>query len=221
MKTFEMPYPVKTVRSKKQSKAFINDILMPAADIIVNCSFKKSNLRQATREQNISFSDDPSDWAEIGFRAVRTDPIENPKLILFNIWVHNATDTSHIPLPEAVQVMGANEHEKYIGALLLDEEYEDDEVESGFENVVIEQREFFIDNGSYLPIKELQYAFACDGSVIYEESATTQFPTEWCGDSYQEQLDLMQLERSLRNEFNELDLTLIGGILGRLGLIGA
>lgn len=200
---------------------------MPAADIIGNSSFKKSTLRQVTREQNISCSDDPSDWAEIGFRAVRMDPVDNPKLIQFNIWVHNATDTNHIPIPELALAHNPEGRDKYIGALILDESddeesdlYDDCMEDCGFENVVIEQREFFLDNDSCRPTIELEYAFALDGSVIWEESATSAVPGVWHGDSYQEQMDLLRLESSLRNEFDKLDLDLIGGILGRLGLIG-
>lgn len=225
MKTLELPYSGPVVRTKKQSKAFINGVLLPAADIIANCSFKKSGMHQVTREQNISCSDDPGDWTEVGFRAVRIDPIDNPKLIQFNLWIHNATDTSQIPLPEAALVRTGDDRDRYLGGLMLEADPEDDDDEEydeyDFENIVIEQRDFYLDNGSHRPVKELEYAFARDGSVIWEESLTSGVPGHWRGDSYQEQMDLMRLERSMRSEFDELDLSLIGSVLGRLGLLAS
>ena len=224
MKTLEMPYSGKVVKTKKQSKAFISAVLMPAADIIAGCSFAKNGLHQVSREQNISCSDEPGDWAEIGFRVIRTNPLDNPRLMQFNIWIHNATDTSQIPLPEAALIRTGDERDRYLGGLLLEgrEEESDNEEEYDdydFENIVIEQKDFFLDNDSYRPVKELEYVYACDGSVVWEESLTTGVPGHWKGDSYQEQMDLLHLEHSLRDEFDSLDLTLIGGVLGRLGLL--
>lgn len=230
MARIELPYTEPVVRTKRQSRAFIRDVLMPAADILANCSFRKSGIYKVGNTQSISLSEMPCDWVEIGFDAIHLQPDENPREIQFNLWAHTATDTAHIPMPEAaVSVTAGEERSHFIGGVLLepaspdadddDDDDEDDGYDGSFEDIVIEQRDFYLNTVTQQPVRHLDYSFARDGNVVWQESHSLPVFPHWLGDTMEEQRSLDRVETSLYSEFDALDIQLIAGILDRLRLL--
>lgn len=227
MANIKLPYSGEMVRTKRQSREFFRNVLMPVADKIAGCSFQTSGLYQVERSQNISESDGSADWAEIGFKAVRLDPRVRPSIIQFNIWAHNATDTSVIPFPERAQkaLAAAPEDSPFGGSPLMlefaikpDNEDDDELADSGFEDVAVEELDFYLDNINFRPIRDLDYTFARDGELVWQESHSNPDPSFWVGDTVPDQVAMMRTEHQLRDEFDAIDLEIIAGILGRLGL---
>lgn len=215
------PFTLTIVRTEAETRTFIDEVLMPIADRLSDGLFSAEGLLRVSREQDIYYSDEPGDWAHIGFSAQRINP-DIPDEVLFNIFVHNATDT--IPFPDESELSDDEALAEFQTSFLLVEDGEidanEDEGNHGdYEELVVEELEFYISTHTMRPVRERDWLYVRDGETIGVVSHVDVASTKWIANDLRQAYMLARESMCMRKQFDRLDLTTIAGILGRLGLL--
>lgn len=224
------------IHNKSQGKLFVNDVCLRAASEIVGGDFLSYPLDTAQRSMEITVDEYDQDWTEVGFRAVKIfgDSRERPRSVVYNFWAH-----STLPNPEPMIKAYEADMQAELAAVIIDnkldtspigetilpvdesrnDEDDDDDEDDEAEFCVVEKLEFSIDSQARTPFKEHHFEFVESGTTMGIMNFAESIDRKWLGDSFDEQAQLERYAREYVAQFDQPDLRIMLGILGRIGLL--
>lgn len=226
MAEISLPFSGSEVRTRAQSEEFMNTVLMPLADQLAECCFETSGIIKVEANQTTSNSDEEFDWTSVGFSAEHIKPYDDPGCVEFCLWEHIAADSVEMPVPKEIlaRVTSRSLEEGYLGASLLlpdGDELDIDELEEAVktgEILVVEQREYHIDNRTFCPSCDLNFAYSYYGRSL-GMLCNYLLVREFTERNKKVKRFLDRTEARFRGAYDHMDLECMGGILQRLRLL--